>query len=138
MNLMQENIPPGMLENANLIAHLATARPAEARRFYQETLGLLFMGEDAQTLIFDSNGIVLRIQKVPSGSPSPVTALGWEVSDLVRDIHDLTAKGVSFLRVPGLNQDRDAIWTAPTGTLVAWFKDPDGNVLSMSEHAAPV
>jgi catechol 2,3-dioxygenase-like lactoylglutathione lyase family enzyme len=122
-----------MLETANLIAFLATARPDESRRFYQETLGLISLGEDAHTLLFDCNGITLRIQKLKSVTPGSHTALGWQVSDLVREIHALATKGVSFLRYDGLEQDRNGIWTSPTGSQVAWFKDPDGNVLSLTE-----
>ncbi|MCI4373377.1 MAG: VOC family protein [Thermoplasmata archaeon] len=122
-----------MLETANVIAFLATARPEESRRFYQETLGLISLGEDPRTLMFDCNGTTLRIQKLKAVAPGPHTALGWQVSDLVREVHTLSASGVKFVRYTGLDQDRDAIWTAPGGTLVAWFKDPDGNVLSLTE-----
>jgi catechol 2,3-dioxygenase-like lactoylglutathione lyase family enzyme len=123
-----------MLETAHLVAFLPTARPAESRQFYQRTIGLIFMGEDAHSLIFDCNGTFLRIQKLKTTSPGPQTALGWDVPDIVKEIHDLAAKGVDFVRYTGLQQDRDAIWTAPDGTMVAWFKDPDGNVLSLSER----
>jgi catechol 2,3-dioxygenase-like lactoylglutathione lyase family enzyme len=126
-----------MLESANLVAFLGTAQPEASRQFYGETLGLLLMGEDEHTIIFDSNGIVLRIQKLKSVSPAVGTSLGWEVDHIVRAVHDLAAKGILFVRFPGLPQDRDAIWTSPDGTLVAWFKDPDGNVLSLTEHTSP-
>ncbi len=122
-----------MLETANLVAFLATARPDESRRFYQETLGLISLGEDAHTLLFDCNGITLRIQKLKSVTPGVHTALGWQVSDLVREIHLLAPKGVSFVRYDGLEQDRNGIWTGPGGSMVAWFKDPDGNLLSLTE-----
>ncbi|MGA8275147.1 MAG: VOC family protein [Thermoplasmata archaeon] len=122
-----------MLETANLVAFLSTARPAESRRFYQEVLGLISLGEDAHTLLFDCNGTTLRIQKLKVVTPARETALGWQVSDLVREIHSLSPKGVTFVRYDGLEQDRYGIWTAPGGTMVAWFKDPDGNVLSLSE-----
>jgi len=127
-----------MLETANVVAFLSTARPAESRRFYQETLGLISMGEDAHTLLFDCNGTTLRIQKLQTVVPGPQTALGWQVSDLIREIHDLASKGVAFVRYDGLDQDRNGIWTAPGGTMVAWFRDPDGNVLSMTEPADAV
>jgi catechol 2,3-dioxygenase-like lactoylglutathione lyase family enzyme len=124
-----------MLETANLIAFLATARPAECRKFYQETLGLISLGEDPHTLLFDCNGTTLRIQKLKAVAPGPHTVLGWQVSDLVQEIHALAPKGVSFVRYDGLEQDRNGIWTAPGGTMVAWFRDPDGNVLSLTEPA---
>src|SRR5271170_5198966 len=118
-----------MLETLNVIAFLTTSRPAESKDFYQEKLGLIFMGEDPNFLIFDSNGIVLRIQKVTSFTPSPHTALGWEVSDLVHEVEELTRVGLTFVRRPGIQQDQIGIWTAPDGTMIAWLKDPDGNVL---------
>jgi catechol 2,3-dioxygenase-like lactoylglutathione lyase family enzyme len=124
-----------MLETANLVAFLSTARPEESRRFYQETLGLISLGEDPRTLMFDCNGITLRIQKLKTVTPGPQTVLGWQVGDLVREMHALAPKGVTFLRYDGLDQDRIGIWTAPGGTRIAWFKDPDGNVLSLSEPA---
>ncbi|HLM90877.1 MAG TPA: VOC family protein [Thermoplasmata archaeon] len=124
-----------MLESLNLIAFLTTARPAESKDFYQEKLGLLFMGEDSGFLIFDSNGTVLRIQKAKSVAPSGQTALGWEVSDLVRQVDDLTQAGVKMMRRNGIQQDGLGIWTAPDGTMIAWFQDPDGNILTLSEHA---
>jgi catechol 2,3-dioxygenase-like lactoylglutathione lyase family enzyme len=127
-----------MLETANLIAFLSTARPADCKRFYQQTLGLISLGEDAHTLLFDCNGTTLRIQKVKTVTPGPQTVLGWQVSDLVHEIHDLTPKGVTFVRYDGLDQDRDGIWTAPGGTMTAWFRDPDGNVLSLTEPADAV
>jgi catechol 2,3-dioxygenase-like lactoylglutathione lyase family enzyme len=125
-----------MLENANLIAFLATANPVECRKFYHETLGLLFMGEDANTLIFDSNGTILRVQKGRTAPPSPQTALGWEVQDIVNHVRRLAASGVAAVRYNGLEQDRDGIWTGRDGTMVAWIRDPDGNVLYLSERPA--
>ena len=124
-----------MLESLNLIAFLTTSRPAESREFYQEKLGLLFMGEDASFLIFDSNGTVLRIQKAKSFIPSSQTAVGWEVSDLVHQVQELIRTGVPMVRRNGIEQDDLGIWTAPDGTMIAWFQDPDGNVLTVSEHA---
>ncbi len=127
-----------MLESANVVAFLATARPADCRRFYQETLGLISLGEDPHTLMFDCNGTTLRIQKLKTVTPGVHTALGWQVSDLVRELRHLHARGVVPVRYEGLEQDRDGVWTAPDGTLLAWFRDPDGNILSLSEPAAVV
>lgn len=136
--LVPEAIPYRMLESLNLIAFLTTSRPAESKEFYADKLGLIFMGEDPSFLIFDSNGIVLRIQKAKSFTPSSQTALGWEVSDVVHQVDDLIRAGVKMLRRPGLQQDQIGIWTAPDGTMIAWFQDPDGNVLTVSEHAERV
>jgi catechol 2,3-dioxygenase-like lactoylglutathione lyase family enzyme len=127
-----------MLESLNLIAFLSTTKPQESRDFYTDKLGLLFMGEDPNFLILDSNGTVLRIQKVASFAPSAHTALGWEVSDLVHEVEALTNGGVTMIRRDGMEQDDLGIWTAPDGTMVAWFQDPDGNILTLSEHAERV
>lgn len=125
-----------MLESANVVAFLATAKPDVCRKFYHETLGLLFVGDDGQSLVFDSNGTTVRVQKVPQVTPAARTTIGWEVSDVVHAVRTLTSLGIRFERFPNIDQDRDGIWTAPTGTLVAWFRDPDGNLLSLSEHTA--
>jgi catechol 2,3-dioxygenase-like lactoylglutathione lyase family enzyme len=127
-----------MLESLNLIAFLTTSKPAECRAFYQDKLGLLFMGEDPGFLIFDSNGTVLRIQKSAAFAPSSQIALGWEVSDLVHEVEELTAGGVPPIARPGVTLDSLGIWTAPDGTMIAWFNDPDGNVLTLSQHAERV
>jgi len=123
-----------VLENANVVAFVATAKPDVSRKFYQETLGLLFVGDDGQSLVFDANGTTVRIQKVTEVAPATRTSIGWEVHDVVYSVRRLSGLGVRFERFPNLQQDRDGIWTAPTGTLVAWFRDPDGNLLSLSEH----
>jgi catechol 2,3-dioxygenase-like lactoylglutathione lyase family enzyme len=127
-----------MLETLDLIAFLTTARPEESRDFYQQKLGLLFMGEDPNFLIFDSNGTVVRIQKAKAYTAPAQTALGWEVSDLVHTVEELAQAGVTMLRRPGMEQDALGIWTAPDGTMIVWFQDPDGNVLTLSEHAERV
>ncbi|MBI2423491.1 MAG: VOC family protein [Candidatus Hydrogenedentes bacterium] len=122
-----------MLDMAQLACFSATARPGEARRFYGKILGLHLVEETAFALVFDANGTSLRIQKAPAHDPAAHTALGWVAPDLRGMIHRLILKGVRFERYAPLQQDDDAIWTAPGGAQVAWFKDPDGNVISLSE-----
>ncbi len=126
-----------MLENANLVAFAATAKPDECRHFYHDLLGLLFMGDDGRALLFDSNGTSLRILKVADVPRGARTVLGWEVGDLVHLARELAARGVAFERMDGLVQDRYGIWTGRDGTMMAWFRDPDGNLLGLSEHAQP-
>ena len=125
-----------MLSNARLTAFAATAQPVLARDFYQRTLGLPIRSEDDFALVFDANGVELRIQKVEKVVPHSYTALGWTVSDLHDVMTELTGRGVTFELYPFLDQDADGVWTAPSGTRVAWFKDPDGNLLSLAEHDA--
>jgi len=121
-----------------VVAFVATAKPDVCRKFYTDTLGLLFVGDDGQTLIFDSNGTTLRVHKVPEVSRGSRTTLGWEVGDIVHAVRTLSAQGITFERYPNLEQDRNGIWTAKNGSLVAWFRDPDGNLLSLTQHAEMV
>ena len=121
-----------MLTNAHLTAFIATTDSAQARRFY-EGLGLSLIADTPFALVFDSNGVELRIQKVSSVSPPSATALGWQVTDIRQAITALSERGVCFERFPSLEQDDRGVWTSPDGTRVAWFKDPDGNMLSVTQ-----
>ncbi|MHA1559447.1 MAG: VOC family protein [Alphaproteobacteria bacterium] len=119
-----------------LIAFVATAKPAESRAFYSETIGLVFIEETEFSIVFASGETMLRIQKVSEVTIPPDTALGWEVDDIAGRVQDLTSKGAMFERLEGFPQDHDGIWSAPDGTKVAWFRDPDGNLLSLTQFAA--
>jgi catechol 2,3-dioxygenase-like lactoylglutathione lyase family enzyme len=119
-----------------VVTFVATTNPKKAKKFYEEKLGLRFVSDDGFALVFDIKGIMLRIARVPDFTPLPFTVLGWEVSNIEKSVSDLTAKGVSFERFPGMPQDKSGIWSAPGGGKVAWFKDPDGNILSLSQHPA--
>jgi catechol 2,3-dioxygenase-like lactoylglutathione lyase family enzyme len=111
-----------------------TTKPEQAKKFYGETLGFRFLKDDGFALVFDAHGTMLRISKVKEFTPAAHTILGWEVQDIPAAVRDLTARGVVFERYPGMPQDAQGICTFPTGDRVAWFKDPDGNVLSLSQH----
>ena len=125
-----------MIGNCDLTAFLATANPARAKVFYTKTLGLRLVDEDEFALVFDVSGVPLRIQKVSELRPHPFTSLGWRVRGIRRVVAGLIKKGVVFERYPFLEQDEWGVWLAPSGTKVAWFKDPDGNLLSVSESGA--
>ena len=125
-----------MLQKATITAFIATSNPKRSRRFFETTLGLHLLTDDEFALAFDSNGIQLRIQKVEKVLPQTFTALGWQVSNIRDAIVGLTKRGVSFERYSFLQQDELGVWLAPSGTKVAWFKDPDGNLLSLSESGA--
>jgi catechol 2,3-dioxygenase-like lactoylglutathione lyase family enzyme len=116
-----------------LMAFLATLDGVRARAFYEATLGLRVLSDDDFALALDAGGTMLRIQKVASFTPHPFTALGWQVPDVTAAVVQLGAKGIAFQRYPGLGQDDLGIWRAPSGARVAWFKDPDGNTLSLTE-----
>ena len=123
-----------MLADAQLTAFIATANPDQARRFYEDTLGLRLVDDSRFALVFDANGVVLRVQKVTSVSPPTGTALGWQVGNIRQVITDLSQRGVRFERFPPMEQDDRGIWTSPDGAKVAWFNDPDDNMLSVSEN----
>src|SRR5205814_4549648 len=101
-------------------------------RFYQDTLGLDFVGDEQFALVFDLAGTMLRVTRVDDLRPQPFTVLGWRVGDLAASVTGLAGRGVRFERFGGLEQDALGIWHSPSGVQVAWFKDPDGNLLSLS------
>ena len=124
-----------MLPDSHLMGFVATANTDQARAFYRDTLGLTLIDEHAFALVFDSDGTTLRVQKVEQVAPIPYTALGWRVTDVHASVRALVERGVSFERFPGIDQDDDGVWITPDGIGVAWFKDPDGNLLSLSERS---
>lgn len=124
-----------MLGAAELVAFVPTTNPTKARAFYETALGLHFVSEDQFALVFDSNGVTIRIANV-SGvrhKPAAFTILGWTVTDIAETIRGLGKKGVLFERYEGMTQDALGVWKSPSGARIAWFKDPDGNVLSITE-----
>ena len=121
------------MDNAKLMAFVSTRDPEKAKAFYFEILGLEFKSEDPFAIVFDSNDVMLRISIVKDLNPQPFTVLGWDVPDIRVRIRDLASKGVNFERYSFIPQDADGIWTTEDGTQVAWFKDPDGNLLSLTQ-----
>ena len=123
-----------MLGTSDIVAFVGVSDAGAARRFYRDTLGLRLVSEDAFALVFDANGSMLRVTIVPKVDPANYTVLGWQVPDIITTAKQLNGAGVQLQRYPGLN-DRDdlGIWAAPSGARVAWFKDPDGNVLSITQ-----
>ncbi len=122
-----------MLADKKLKAFVPTVNPAKAKSFYQDTLGLKLLSEDNYALEFEANGIVLRVNTVQELKPHPFTVLGWTVEDISATIQSLNEKGVFFEKFGFIEQDDAGVWTAPGGTKVAWFKDPDGNILSLDQ-----
>jgi catechol 2,3-dioxygenase-like lactoylglutathione lyase family enzyme len=118
---------------AKPILFSATANPEQSRSFYQDTLGLHLISDQPYALVFNTGGIMLRVQKVEQVIPPPYTVLGWEVEDIDQTVTELTGKGVTFEYFVFLTQDETGIWTTPDGTRVAWFKDPDGNLVSITQ-----
>jgi len=119
-----------MLGAAKLTTFLATWNLTKARRFYEGTLGLRCVSEDQFALVFDANGIPLTIQKVERLSPRG--GLGWTVESVDATVSELTKRGVIFERPGFLKLSASCIWTSPDGTKIAWFKDPDGNLINLT------
>jgi catechol 2,3-dioxygenase-like lactoylglutathione lyase family enzyme len=121
------------LDSAKLVAFVTVGSAARARAFYRDVLGLKLISEDNFALVFDANGTTLRVAIAERVTPAPYTVLGWEVGDIDATVRDLARAGVRFERYPGMPQDEIGIWTSPSGARVAWFKDLDGNTLSVSQ-----
>lgn len=122
------------LTGAHLMAFIVITNPERAQSFYADTLGLDFLKNDGFALVFASNGTMLRAGIAETVTPSQSTVLGWEVTDISAAATKLAQAGVEFRRLQGRGQDELGIWTAPDGSKVAWFQDPDGNWLSISQH----
>ena len=118
-----------------VVAFVATSDADRAMTFYRDTLGLRLVSDERPfALVFDANGTMLRVSMVKKVTVAPYTVLGWQVPDAVKAAKELLATGVKFERYPGMQQDELGIWASPGGAKVAWFKDPDGNTLSISQH----
>jgi len=122
-----------MLTSNELVAFVATADTEAAMMFYRDRLGLRLVAETPNALEFEAGEIMLRVTPVEAVTPQPYTVLGWKVPDIVEEVLALSKRGIAFERFDGMEQDENAIWTAPGGARVAWFKDPDGNLLSLSQ-----
>jgi hypothetical protein len=122
-----------MLADKKLKAFIPTIDPQKAKNFYKDILGLHLLSEDKYALEFDANGTTLRVTTVKELNPHPFTVLGWKVNNISSVIKELNKKGIICERYSFMQQDESGIWNAPGGTKVAWFKDPDGNLLSLDE-----
>jgi catechol 2,3-dioxygenase-like lactoylglutathione lyase family enzyme len=122
-----------MLADKKLTAFAPTVNQAAAKKFYGDILGLTLLSEDNYALVFDANGTVLRVTNVRELKPQEFTVLGWHIEDISSTIKALNGKGVFCEKYNFIPQDDLGVWTAPGGTKVAWFKDPDGNILSLTE-----
>jgi catechol 2,3-dioxygenase-like lactoylglutathione lyase family enzyme len=124
-----------ILGGSKIVAFVHITDWAKARAFYEDVLGLRLVEEEKPfALVFDANGIMLRLTPGGEHKPAPGTVLGWDVASIEHTVGQLTAAGVEFLRYPGMNDsDPLGIWTSPSGARVAWFHDPDKNVLSLTQ-----
>jgi catechol 2,3-dioxygenase-like lactoylglutathione lyase family enzyme len=122
-----------MLSSSSIMAFLATRDAAQSLSFFRDTLGLHLLADEPSALVFDANGTILRVTKVKHVAPVPYTVLGWRVVDIGAAVRSLAGRGVRFERFVDKEQDQSGVWISPSGANVAWFKDPDGNVLSLTQ-----
>jgi catechol 2,3-dioxygenase-like lactoylglutathione lyase family enzyme len=122
-----------ILGSQKLVAFVATRDCGRAKAFYRDTLGLHLLSEDEFALVFDAAGTMLRITKVQEVAAAKYTVLGWQVPDIVRTAKNLQKAHVTLERYPKMQQDELGIWNSPSGARVAWFKDPDGNTLGITQ-----
>jgi catechol 2,3-dioxygenase-like lactoylglutathione lyase family enzyme len=123
-----------MLAASKLVGFVPTQDSARAREFYEGKLGFQFVSDDPFALVMRAGDHMVRIAKAKDFTPAPYTVLGWEVEDIEAMVKWLTERGVVFEKYPFVQDQTLGIWTTPNRDKVAWFKDPDGNVLSVSQH----
>jgi hypothetical protein len=123
-----------MLSDKTLKAFIPTVQPNQAKQFYINTLGLKLLSEEKYGLEFDANGTLLRIIIVEKLTPQPFPVLGWNLDDIISKIKLLNKKRVRFEKYDFFEQDPLGILIAPGSDKVAWFKDTDGNLLSLTEE----
>ncbi len=124
-----------MLGSSDLVAFAATADLRRAREFYEQVLGLTVTQDTDFACVFDARGTMLRVTAVEQVARPGYTVLGWRVADIEATARELAARGVRFTRYDGMDQDENGVWTTPGGDQVAWFSDPDGNTLSLTQFA---
>jgi catechol 2,3-dioxygenase-like lactoylglutathione lyase family enzyme len=126
-------VKKGPLSSAKMGAFIAAKDAKRAIAFYRDKLGLPVVRRDEFAVEFDANGTPLRVQLVQKISVAPYTVLGWEVKDIAAAVQGLQQVGITCERFRGMDQDELAVWTAPGGARIAWFKDPEGHILSVAE-----
>ncbi len=124
-----------VLSSSGVVTFVLTRDREASKAFYTDTLGLRFVADDPFATVLEMNGAVLRIVHIDGYQAGPHPVLGWEVADIAATIRALVARGVTMTIYEGFGQDALGVWTAPDGKAkVAWFNDPDGNVLSLAQH----
>jgi len=124
-----------MLNAQKIVTFVTASDASKARSFYESALGLRVISDDHLTLVLDANGTMLRVTNVQSFKPQEFTILGWDVKDIDEAVSELNQRGIRFENYGMSGQDERGVWNSPSGARVAWFKDPDGNVLSLTQFA---
>src|SRR3954451_15431502 len=122
-----------MLTANDVVAFAATTDLTSARAFYEDVLGLPLVDQSPYACVFDAHGTMLRVTAVAEVAHPGYTVLGWRVTDMSKTVRGLESLGVVFARYEGMDQDAQGVWTSPNGDRIAWFTDPDRNVLSLTE-----
>ncbi len=125
-----------MLGGSDVVAFAATRDLDRAGAFYRDVLGLELLEQTPIACVLSAHGTTVRVTLVDDFTPPPYTVLGWLVPDIGATVRGLAARGIAFERFEGMSQDDDGVWNAPGGDRVAWFHDPDGNTLSLTEPAS--
>jgi len=125
-----------MFEAATMIGFILTRDYKKAREFYEGVLGCTFVSHDQFALVVKAGKNSIRIVQMAAFTPLQSTVLGWEVQGIEAVMDRLRERGVAFEKYPFVQDKERGIWTTPNGDKVAWFKDPDGNVLGVSEHVS--
>ena len=124
-----------LLTHAALVAFLPTTDLDRAQAFFSDVVGLSLLERTSFACLFDAHGTALRVTLVDHLSPASYTVLGWVVTDIADCVRSMARRAVHTERFPAMDHDELGVWTTPSGDLVAWFKDPDGNVLSITQFA---
>jgi len=124
-----------MFDQCEMIAFTQTMQPEKAKHFFGKVIGLKFEHETPAAIVYSAGKTMVRVQKVREFTPLPFTSLGWKVPDVTLAVRYLTSRGVRFERYQGMPQDDLGIWTSPDGGNICWFKDPDGNTISLSQFS---
>ncbi len=130
-----QSSPAWSLASARVVAFVGVADLDRAAAFYGDTLGLPLRDESPLALVAEAGDTTVRFTATEAVHPAPYTVLGWRVDDVVAAVDALRARGVTFAQYPGVSQDERGVWLAPGGARVAWFRDPDGNLLSLTQDA---
>lgn len=124
-----------MRSEQNLFTFVPVTDGDRAKAFYEGVLKLTVLEETPFAVVLKVPGGTLRLAKTPEFNPQPFSLVGWVVPDLAADMAQLRESGVTFEQFPGLPQDEAGVWTVPDGTQICWFRDPDGNLLSLTQEA---
>ena len=116
-----------------LIGFVGTTDAERSKNFYVDRLGFTLVEDSTFALVLDANGSMIRVQKLGDFAPPAYTVLGWKVVDIKQTVAALAAQGVLLERFEGIPHDDLGIWRTPNGDQIGWLKDPEGQIISITE-----